>query len=77
MAAASWNDEEALRWMKSAGGRLHRRPGLPGQWAVVLEAPSPRGGAGRLVLAFGSSVAEAVSAARVGWDSIWREAPAG
>jgi hypothetical protein len=70
-----WTDEEALRWIQAAGGRLHRRkrPGTGDDWAVLLRTPTPRGGMGRLILGFGDSIAAAVEAARTGWDSVWRE----
>jgi hypothetical protein len=75
---SGWSDDEAMRWMQAAGGKLHRRArsGAGGDWAVVLPTPAPRGGVGRLILAFGDSIADAVDAARSGWESVWRDAGA-
>lgn len=72
-----WTDDEALAWMRTAGGQLHRRTAAEGAaaFAVMLRSPAPRPGPGRLILAFGDSIAEAVAAARLGWESVWRELP--
>ena len=72
-----WTDEEALTWMRTAGGQLHRRPEPCGSssFAVLLRSPSDRPGPGRLILAFGATIAEAVEAARTGWEEIWRGIP--
>ncbi len=69
----SWTDEEALRWVEAAGGKLHRRRCVDEseEWVVLLRAPTARPGAGRLILGFGDSIAEAVDGARAGWDSVW------
>ena len=71
----SWTDEEALRWVEAAGGKLHHRKHADAaeKWVVLLRTPTAQPGAGRLILAFGDSIAEAVDAARTGWESVWQQ----
>lgn len=73
----AWTDDEALAWMRTAGGQLHRRPAPQGSgaYAVLLRSPAAKPGPGRLILAFGDSIAEAVAAARLGWEQVWRDLP--
>ena len=44
-------------------------------FAVMLRSPAARPGPGRLIVAFGDSIAEAVGAARLGWEEVWRDLP--
>jgi hypothetical protein len=69
-------DEEAVSWLRQVDGRLYRtaRNHSKGQ-ACVAVVRSPRFGArnGKLIIALGQSMREAVTAAEGQWQALWRD----
>ena len=66
--------EQAIHWLQQVGGELyHSRHAEPGRTAWVAVVRTPRTGAqrGKLIIALGSSMQEAASAAEDQWQKLW------
>jgi hypothetical protein len=66
--------DEAVAWLREVGGRLYRSgPDAAGRsaWVAVVRAPGPVGTPGKLVIAFGDTLAEAATAAEEQWRELW------
>jgi hypothetical protein len=69
-------DEEAVSWLRQVDGRLYRsaRNHSKGK-ACVAVVRTPRSGArdGKLIIALGQSLQEAVTAAEGQWQALWSD----
>ena len=68
--------DQALSWLQQVGGELyHSRKAEPGNtaWVAVVRTPSMGGRRGKLIIALGSSMQEAASAAEDQWQRLWRD----
>jgi hypothetical protein len=67
--------EDAMSWLRQVKGQLYRNNRHPsGTRAWVAVVRTPRNGArhGKLIIALGSSMEEAASAAQYQWQEVWR-----
>ena len=72
----SMDAEQAVNWLHEVEGRLYRSNDHPsGIRAWVAVVPTPRSGIGRskLIIALGSTAAEAAAAAEDQWRAFWSE----
>ena len=68
--------DQALSWLQQVGGSLyHSRNAEPGNtaWVAVVRTPTTGASRGRLIIALGSSMQEAASAAEDQWQRLWRD----
>lgn len=68
--------DEALSWLRDVDGQLYRNPRqASGREAWVAVVRTPRSGLqrGKLIVALGSTMEEAASAAESQWGAIWRK----
>ena len=66
--------DEAVAWLREVDGRLYRSgPDGVGRsaWVAVVRTPGAGGARGKLIIAFGDTLAEAASAAEVQWRELW------
>ena len=66
---------EAIGWLREVDGQLYRN----GQhasgrraWVAVVRTPGAGARRGKLIIALGSSMEEAASAARRQWQVVWQ-----
>jgi hypothetical protein len=68
--------DQALSWLQQVGGELyHSRKAEPANtaWVAVVRTPSLGARRGKLIIALGSSMQEAASAAEDQWQRLWRD----
>jgi hypothetical protein len=68
--------DQALSWLQQVGGALyHSRNAEPANtaWVAVVRTPATGADRGKLIIALGSTMQEAASAAEDQWQRLWRD----
>ena len=68
--------DQALSWLQQVGGSLyHSRNAEPGNsaWVAVVRTPTTGARRGKLIIALGSTMQEAATAAEDQWQRLWRD----
>jgi hypothetical protein len=68
------DSREAIGWLREVDGQLYRNgrhPSGKSAWVAVVRTPRAGAARGKLIIALGSTMEEAASAARTQWRAVW------
>jgi hypothetical protein len=69
------DSREAIGWLREVDGQLYRNGRHPSgrrAWVAVVRTPGAGATRGKLIIALGSTMEEAASAAHRQWQVVWQ-----